>query len=291
MALLHPHALDCAAAIGVHNQRSDGAVALDWIGTGFFVAYPCTPVVDGKREYATYFVTAKHLVVSAIKDGALQLVLRSRTNTGEAAVDGNLLLKLKGSDAWRGHPNGDLAVFPYDHPIVEGAGLAARPLQIDQSCFTVSEMRAAGLSEGDGVFVVGYPLGLVADSWPGPIVRGGTVARIRDVYADPTRRILIDSDTFPGASGAPVFNRPDASSVTGTLAVRVSKCIGMVTQARTWEDVAVSQQTGHPRITFIESAGLADVEPFDRVIYVIERHLDGGKARGESAAPRSRASR
>jgi hypothetical protein len=43
------------------------------------------------------------------------------------------------------------------------------------------------------------------------------------------------------------------------------KLIGLVSAYVPYNDIAVSQQTGEPRVVFTEHSGLSHVVPFDRV--------------------------
>ncbi len=51
------------------------------------------------------------------------------------------------------------------------------------------------------------------------IVRQGAIARIRDWLGGAATEFLIDASIFPGNSGGPVLNRPEAVSITGTKSV------------------------------------------------------------------------
>jgi S1-C subfamily serine protease len=75
---------------------------------------------------------------------------------------------------------------------------------------------------------------------------------------------LIDANIFPGNSGGPVVTRPEISSIEGTKAIDKAALIGIVKSYLTYKDVAVSQQTGKPRVIFEENSGLALVETVDR---------------------------
>jgi hypothetical protein len=59
--------------------------------------------------------------------------------------------------------------------------------------------------------------------------------------------------------------KPEFVSIEGTKANGKASLVGVVTQSRNYVDTAISPQTGRPRITFEENAGLAEVLPIDYV--------------------------
>lgn len=116
----------------------------------------------------------------------------------------------------------------------------------------------ANVKEGDDIFFLGFPLGIVVPSKVTPIVRSGMVALKAD---DDT--FLIEANAFPGNSGSPIFfkpcpfeMRPDGLSLGR---VRPPKLIGIMTDYIPYTDAAISPQTGNIRITFEENSGLANV--------------------------------
>ena len=125
-------------------------------------------------------------------------------------------------------------------------------------------------SEGDGIFVLGFPLGLAGKKRNYTIVRQGCIARIRDWLGGNSRTILIDATVFPGNSGGPVVTKPEIASIKGTKFNNSSRLIGMISRYLPYEDVAISAQTRKPRIIFQENSGLATVVPVD----VIQETVD-----------------
>jgi hypothetical protein len=74
---------------------------------------------------------------------------------------------------------------------------------------------------------------------------------------------LIDALVFPGNSGGPVITRPELTSIEGTKRQNNAYLLGVVRAYVPYQDVAISQQTGRPRIAFEENSGLAEVIPMD----------------------------
>jgi hypothetical protein len=132
-----------------------------------------------------------------------------------------------------------------------------------------------GLSEGYGVFVLGFPMSLVGTVQDYVIVRQGAIARIRDSLESPptAKTFLIDSFEFPGNSGSPVVLRPEVSEAQfpgEKPPIRAAYLLGIVKGYIPYTDMAVSLQTKHPRVTFEENSGLTEVIPADYVEETIQ---------------------
>jgi len=127
--------------------------------------------------------------------------------------------------------------------------------------------------EGDGVFVLEFPMGLVGGDRHFVIVRQGTIARIRDTLAGGSKECLVDVAVFPGNSGGPVVTRPELAAIQGTQPQHASYLLGMVKSYIPYRDVAISAQTKRPRIIFEENSGLTAVIPVDFVRDALQQHL------------------
>lgn len=257
MALLPPQFLDAVVALG--RSEPNGLTQIS--ATGFLCGYP-VGVSNGEEQYRLFLVTNRHVVEG--KD-----VLQARLNRpiGSDSKVYNVILKdSDGSPNWTVHPdpNCDVAVIAVSVPQLKKD-------RIDYTFFPVTPMYSLSLeqakesqvSEGDGVFVLGFPLGQAGEDRNYVIVRYGVIARIRDWLGGNSRTILIDASVFPGNSGGPVVIRPEVAAIEGTNSNSKAILIGMVSGYLPYEDIAVSQQTGRSRITFQENSGLAIVVPID----------------------------
>ena len=74
------------------------------------------------------------------------------------------------------------------------------------------------VSEGDGVFVLGYPLGAMSRGRQRAIARAGIIARNCDAYESVPNDLLIDAHIFGGNSGGPVITRREFSHIQGSQA-------------------------------------------------------------------------
>ena len=178
----------------------------------------------------------------------------------------------KGQQEWFAPPDDsipqdarlDVAVVRMDMALLLKDGIKAEFIPVDIASADVVKMKEIGVSEGDGVFILGFPLQLVGGERNFVIARQGIVARISDLLQGYNKNFLVDTFIFPGNSGGPVILKPELTSIPGTKAQATALLIGLVASFQTYQETAVSQQTGRPRITF-EDAGLANVIPVDQI--------------------------
>ena len=116
------------------------------------------------------------------------------------------------------------------------------------------------LSEGDEVFVVGFPTGFYEDLKNWPTVRQGVLAQIQLYLRGQARTFLIDGSVFGGNSGGPVVTKPQPVNIGGTQQFVKSALIGMVSGCR------LNPTSG-------ENADLGIVVPLDTINDTIEMAL------------------
>ena len=127
-----------------------------------------------------------------------------------------------------------------------------------------------GVSEGDGVFAIAFPMGLVGyEDQIFPIVRQGCLARVQDWLSGRADTILIDASIFPGNSGGPVFLRPSTVDIGRTKSNLHSYLIGIVSTYIPYRDVAVSLQTGRAMLVLEENSGIAEIVPSNAIMETV----------------------
>jgi S1-C subfamily serine protease len=263
MALIPPHFLDCAVAIGTDDK--DGKRC--WVASGFFYGRRVTSDVS-TPQYKVFLVTNRHVV-----QGLSVAYIRQNPQGSEAAKEFPLPLRgPNGDPIWYAHPREeiDVAVTTVNPTALSALGINLAFFQNDDHTATVSKMEEIGLSEGDGIFVLGFPMGLVGERRNAVVARAGCLARIRELLGRSAQTFLIDASVFPGNSGGPVISRPEAVAIVDTKFQDTSYLIGIVSGYVPYHDVAVSAQTGQTRVVFEENSGLAVVYPVD----VIEQAID-----------------
>ena len=299
-ALLPPYFTYCVVAIGgqVREIRDGKVVNSRWVatGTGFFYGRLSKPDPDlAKRQYDVYLVTAKHVLdewrvqqaEGAAKGLQLsELMVRVNPVAVTSAATDITITEFKDKDAdWTSNPDGrDASVLAVNFDVLRQKAFAVAFFANDEMAADISKLKSLNVAAGDGVFVLGFPMGLVEDWRNAVIIKGGIVARIEDMLISRSDTFLIDALVFPGNSGGPVVLRPEITSINGTPPQTRSYLIGMVVAYQPYIDVAVSQQTQHPRITFEENSGLASVLPIDYITAAIGTDQ---KRRQPSAPPAS----
>ena len=201
-----------------------------------------------------HLATAKHVVVNMETgeelDKGMQVFfnLKSR-KIGSRSLD---TLKRRLNVRWIFHekPEVDVAVIPFTaNPSKEDVAV------ISDEMFLSSRK----LFELYDVFYLSYQPGLEQKRKISPLVRGGQISLI-----EPDKTFYIDGFAFPGNSGSPVFLRPSRWRFRGEEAVLgkddlAFKFAGVIGEYLPYQEMAVSAQTGRPRVVFEENTGLSRV--------------------------------
>lgn len=265
MSLITPKYLNCVVAIGKDNGKGD----THWMGTGFLFGLRLPGVHYEDNVYSVFLVSNKHV----LKDQE-SIYLRFNPQGNSPAqnyrldiLNGNTnLCKLHNND------NVDVAIVRipqvyFDNLVQNGINLSF--FTFDTDSYKISEMKNIGVMEGNGVFVLGYPMALVGRTRQYVILRGGVISRIHDLLEGFSTDYIIDAPVFPGNSGGPVIVKPELTRIEGTKAITESRLIGLVKSYIPYRDVAISPQTGRTRVVFEENTGLTNVEPVDYIIETI----------------------
>ena len=136
----------------------------------------------------------------------------------------------------------------------------------------MDKIKELGISQGDEIFVLGFPMGIAGEEKKYVIVKGGIISRLDDEIIRSTKTFLVDSSVFPGNSGGPVILKPAIVSIQGTTPVNRAFLLGLVKGYIPYEEIAYSLQSDppQPRIKFVENSGLASVVPMDFVRNVVQ---------------------
>jgi len=221
------------------------------IGTGFLI----------QVEGFFHLVTAKHVVEKNYEN---LYVFHNSKQFGNP-IGKPLLSIYKDGLRWIRHKNQkvDIAILPFQ--------LNAN----DKVSFIPDSLILEDLSEIHeliDVFYLSYQPGLHSfeqDGCVNPTIRKGVISRMNN---DGT--FFIDGFAFPGNSGSPVFKFPNpihynqgGFSIGGPLDI---KLIGVMGAYIPYEDVAISQQTGRPKVIFEENTGLSLIHSTKELIEIIK---------------------
>jgi hypothetical protein len=260
MALLPPFFLDTVVAVGVGPDSGKR----EWVGTGFIYGLFLQSDAEGKKLYRLWLITNKHVLA-----GLDAVYVKLNSAVGADSKDYRVPLKAKnGKLLWVGHPDTDtdVAAIFLSAQFLREEQRRYNYFRSDEHVMLREKMKASAFTEGDRVFVLGYPMGLVDPARQYVICRGGVVARVRDFLDDKAKDYLVDATVFPGNSGGPVVSCPSGTTIKGTPRRDSAELIGVVKSYVAYVDLAVSSQTRKPRIVFEENSGLAAVEPADAIV-------------------------
>ena len=260
MSLVPSYFLDSVAAIGEPGERD----SINYFATAFLFGHPGSTQTSKKQSYWTFLVTNRHVV-----HPHRQLWIRFRAPTTDQDATPFLVpVEESPPDPWILHPDPsiDLAVLPLDTVPMPSEFKPNRFLTLDRHAIAREELRSSECNEGNEVFILGFPLGIVGTSQNDVIVRHGIIARIRDWYDGRSKNFLIDSSIYPGNSGGPVVLKPVLWSANHRPKITHARLLGLVAAYLPYQDVATSRQTGRIRLVSEENSGLAQVVPIDAVV-------------------------
>ena len=258
MALIPPAFLNTVVALGA--STNDGTI--EYTATGFLYGDPSGVKDENDAEqYRLFLVTNRHVFQRALeRSDTLHARFNKQMETGSNVYS----IPLKHA-SWTVHPDpdADVAVLNLNPHRLKRDGIEYVWFSGDKHTFTLEQARTIEISEGDGVFVLGFPLGDAGEERNYAIVRHGIVARAQNWLKGDARTFLVDASIFPGNSGGPVLLKPETAFIEGTKSNKRCGLIGMVSSYLPYQEVAVSSQTGRPRMIFEENSGLGIVVPHD----------------------------
>ena len=281
MSLIPRYFLDTVAALGAPGAARDDDIR--YFATAFVFGHPPSPPTK-PVSYWIFVVTNRHVV-----EGDRQMWIRFHAPAGKRPR----VLPIPrgpGPFPWVLHPDPDidLAVLPINAIQIPDDLASIQFLTLRPHAVTIDDLRSSEFSEGNEVFILGFPMGIAGTEQNDVIVRHGIVARIQDWYDGRSKDFLIDSSIYPGNSGGPVILKPVLWSVSGAPKFSRPKVLGLVSAYLPYRDVARSEQTGLIRLISEENSGLAKVVPMDAVIEltsILARVFDEHAASGQQITP------
>ena len=268
MALLPPAFLDCVVAIGIKIEGKE----TQWVASGFLYGHFLNKQEDGQSSYRVFLITNRH-VFSNLSNVLLKFNPTGEESAKEYPVD---LIDKEGKPIWFTHEDSeiDVAILRINAQVLLQEGIQFSIFTSEGHAANIEKLKELGITEGDGLFILGFPMGLVGTQRNFVIVRNGTIARISDALSRKAKSFIIDASIFPGNSGGPVVSKPEMLSIEGTKGQNSSFLIGIVSGYLPYQDVAISAQTGKTRIVFEENSGLTVAHPIDFVQEIIVKNLE-----------------
>jgi len=119
--------------------------------------------------------------------------------------------------------------MPINYQLLKKEGMRVSYFRSDVEAATIQKINELDITEGDFIFVLGFPMGLVGEQKNTVIVCNGSIAKIRDTLSKGAHTYLVDAFVFPGNSGGPVILKPEALSIIGTKSQSSACFIGRLT--------------------------------------------------------------
>ena len=261
MALLNKNFLNSLVSIGeekqVHRHKEFVCHA-----TGFIVGFIAKNSKDiTKRRYFLFLVTNRHVF-----DKKDFVDLRFNTKDGKTKIFRQGLFFPTKEPRWLAHrfTNVDVALLNISPKILEDNNIAYISLPEELFAFS-KDFPKIGIETGDGVYVLGFPLGISGKIQNFGCAKWGIISRVDKEIIRENKSFLIDSSIFPGNSGGPVILRPEIASLENTTPVNKPHVVGVVSGYIPYTDYLKSIQTGKTVSSSEENSGLATVVPMEFV--------------------------
>jgi hypothetical protein len=218
-ALLPPFFVDSVVALGAMQIVAEPGQQPhpDWRteGTGFFYGFLVENDPDPqKRRYELLLVTAKHVVEGhrAMQRGNPAVgKLHVRVNPKDSSSPSQEFElpdePVPGGGTWFYHLTStiDVAAIHINHDFLVAHGIEPHFFANDQHSADRERLKNFGAAPGDGVFVLGFPMGLSGLQRNYVIVRQGSVARITEMLDQASPTFLIDAFVFLEIAVAPSY--------------------------------------------------------------------------------------
>ena len=191
MALIPPFYFNCVVALGKRESSSE----INWIGTGTLVGRLFKETPLSINHYHIFIVTNRHVM-----ENNSSLVVRFNPLNAYPAKDYDIpIIDKLGTPVWENHPNIeiDLAAICLDADFLRDEGMSYEYFHSDLHLMPLRQMAKQGMSEGDFIYVLGFPMGIMTPERQYVISRTGIIARLRDALERTNKDFMIDSMIFP----------------------------------------------------------------------------------------------
>ncbi len=273
MALLNKNHIKSLVAIGTINPK-DNSFVCD--STSFLIGFLVKDSEEPKeRLYRTFLVTNRHVF-----EGRNKVWLRFNTDDGKIKIFPQSLQNIKGEDLWLAHPDPDvdLALLSVSPDILKTNKI--QPLFISEEMFAyIKDFESIGISVGDDVYAIGFPLGLAGKAQNYPFVKAGVISRTDKEIIDEVKAFIIDSSIFPGNSGGPVILKPTIINLSGTVPVNKPYLVGVISGYSPYSEKLYTHQTKPPTVVSQtrENSGLTHCVPIDFAKEIYDSWLEKQK--------------
>lgn len=263
VAIIPKFFFDATVAIGIEIEDD-----VKCIGTGFLVG---RKEDDNTDNYTIYLITNYHVVEK--KDSVV--VRFNQKNSGNCR-DYNITLTEDNNELFSKHKAADIIAIRISPDFLKVNNSEYNWFALDNHALTLSQMRETDVVEGCIVYSLGFPINMIGTNRKTPICRIGCISRVSDLFekGNTNNEFLIDLQTLPGNSGAPVINRPESSHIEGTTHNSSSNLIGIIVGTIDYSekcDVSENCEEKTCAKLYEKNSGFAVVHPVDTIIEVVEQ--------------------
>jgi hypothetical protein len=262
LALIPPEYVDAVVAIGKIKSTQ-----FEPIATGFFFGKFISKVNEQQSEYRIFLVTNKHVINESNANYGFRLDAKNENPANWFYLPA----KTNGSHSWFLHPDSliDVAITPVPGVVSLNESHNLKFFRSESNTLSSDGMKEAGLTEGDEIFILGFPQKIVGEARNAVLVRQGCIARVRDLYMSESIDFYVDAPVFKGNSGGPVINKPQIVGIGDTPVVNNAYLIGILTKYisvtnRTRNELDVEQPNIYE--TFLDLGKVLPVEHIERAI-------------------------
>jgi S1-C subfamily serine protease len=271
MALLNKHHIQSLVSVGSLDGESFICDSSSFL-IGFISQDNEDPT---KKLYNVFLVTNRHVFNQRKKAH-----LRFNTQDGRVKFFEQDLFFADGETCWLAHPNKDVDLALLN---VHGSNFGANNIEpnfiAEESFAYHKNFEEIGISVGDDIFAIGFPMGIAGEVQNYPCVKSGLISRIDSEIVTEKQAFIIDSSIFPGNSGGPVILRPTNMSLTGTKAVSNPYLLGVISGYLPYREKLYTHQTNPPTVVTqtSENSGLTYCVPMDFVKEIYDSWLQQNK--------------
>jgi hypothetical protein len=213
-------------------------------GSGFFIGVESAQTPEPQH----IFVTAAHVFERIGGDNA-RFALRVKRDGQIVRTVVTVAIRKSGIRLYAKHPNADVSVMRVTLPTNNAHSMVSWPSLATDEVFT-----KLGIHPGDEMFSVGYPLCTMANPQGYPMLRRGAVATPIDVPGVVLSGFYLDSPTFEGSSGGPVYFDYSDRMIRGVSSKGVHRYIAGIVSQRMYSSNEPIVMTGVVPAKFIAEA-------------------------------------
>jgi hypothetical protein len=212
----------------------------------------------------SHLVTAKHVVQDPVTGNSTdnEMLIFFNLKEGGVSVRPVADMKRESKIKWIFHsdPKVDIAVLPFLITQDDDIRLLSEGLFLNTDDYY----------ELYDVFFMSYQPGIEPKGKINPIIRTGAISLVNN-----DKTFYIDAFAFPGNTGSPVFLRPSPVRYTDKgykigEDPKGGRFVGIIGEYIPYQELAVSTQTGRPRIIFEENTGLSKVWSVEYIKEIIQ---------------------